>query len=145
MLGKVMPEDLLAYGLIPEFIGRLPVVSHVHQLQREDLVQILTEPKNALVKQYQRFFAYDSIELVFTDDGLWEIAQRALERETGARGLRSIIEGALLDVMFELPSRRDVSKCVITKETSSKGLKPTLVTSAGPVDAEPDELAEESA
>ena len=126
-----MPEDLLAYGLIPEFIGRLPVVSAVHQLQREDLVKILTEPKNALVKQYQRFFAYDWIELVFTEDALWEIAEQALERETGARGLRSIIENALLDVMFELPSRKDVSKCVITKETISKGLKPTLVTSGG--------------
>jgi ATP-dependent Clp protease ATP-binding subunit ClpX len=145
MLTQVMPEDLLSYGLIPEFIGRLPVVSAVHQLQREDLVKILTEPKNALVKQYQRFFNYDHIELVFTDDALWEISDKALERETGARGLRSIIEGALLDVMFELPSRGDVTKCVITKETISKGLKPTLVTSAGPVDAEPDELAEESA
>ncbi len=142
LLGDVMPEDLLAYGLIPEFIGRLPVVSHVHQLQREDLVQILTEPKNALVKQYQRFFNYDSIELVFTEDALWEISEHALLRETGARGLRSIIEGALLDVMFELPSRKDVSKCVITKETISKGLKPTLVTSG--VD-EYEELAEESA
>jgi ATP-dependent Clp protease ATP-binding subunit ClpX len=137
-----MPEDLLAYGLIPEFIGRLPVVSHVHQLKREDLVQILTEPKNALVKQYQRFFNYDSIELVFTEDALWEISDHALERETGARGLRSIIEGALLDVMFELPSRKDVSKCVITKETISKGLKPTLVTSGV---EEYEELAEESA
>jgi len=145
LLSQVMPEDLLAYGLIPEFIGRLPVVSHVHQLQREDLVKILTEPKNALVKQYQRFFAYDSIELVFTEDALWEIADRALERETGARGLRSIIEGALLDVMFELPSRKDVSKCVITKETISKGLKPTLVTRGGSVAADYDELAEESA
>ena len=82
------------------------------------------------MKQYQRFFNYDSIELVFTEDALWEIADKALERETGARGLRSIIESALLDVMFELPSRKDVSKCVITKETISKGLKPTLVTSA---------------
>jgi ATP-dependent Clp protease ATP-binding subunit ClpX len=146
LLSQVMPEDLLAYGLIPEFIGRLPVVSHVHQLQREDLVKILTEPKNALVKQYHRFFAYDSIELVFTEDGLWEIADRALERETGARGLRSIIEGALLDVMFELPSRRDVSKCVITKETISRGLKPTLVTMGGTIAGDhPDELAEESA
>ncbi len=142
VLGDVMPEDLLAYGLIPEFIGRLPVVSHVHQLKREDLVQILTEPKNALVKQYQRFFNYDSIELVFTEDALWEISDHALERETGARGLRSIIEGALLDVMFELPSRKDVSKCVITKETISKGLKPTLVTSGV---EEYEELAEESA
>ena len=109
------------FGLIPEFIGRLPVVSAVHQLRREDLVQILVEPKNALVRQYQRFFGYDSVELVFTDDALWEIADKALARETGARGLRSIIESALLDVMFELPSRGDVSKCVITKETISRG------------------------
>ena len=145
MLTKVMPEDLLSYGLIPEFIGRLPVVSAVHQLQREDLVQILTEPKNALVRQYQRFFAYDSIELVFTEDALWEIAEKALERETGARGLRSIIESALLDVMFELPSRKDVVKCAITKETIEKGIKPTLVTSAGADDEQPEELAEESA
>src|SRR5574340_307256 len=130
LLGGVMPEHLLNFGLIPEFIGRLPVVSAVHQLKREDLVQILTEPKNALVKQYQRFFNYDGIELVFTDDALWSIADRALDRETGARGLRSIIENALLDVMFELPSRRDVSKCVITKETISQNIRPTLVTSA---------------
>jgi ATP-dependent Clp protease ATP-binding subunit ClpX len=143
--GQVMPEDLLGYGLIPEFIGRLPVVSAVQQLQREDLVQILMEPKNALVKQYQRFFNYDSIELVFTDDALWEIADKALERETGARGLRSIIEHALLDVMFELPSRRDVSKCVITKETIEKDLKPTLVTSAGTDADEPERPAAESA
>jgi ATP-dependent Clp protease ATP-binding subunit ClpX len=145
LLGQVMPEDLLGYGLIPEFIGRLPVVSAVQQLQREDLVQILMEPKNALVKQYQRFFNYDSIELVFTDDALWEIADKALERETGARGLRSIIEHALLDVMFELPSRRDVSKCVITKETIEKDLKPTLVTSAGADADDQEELASESA
>src|SRR5205807_1963848 len=104
LLSMVMPEDLLAYGLIPEFIGRLPVISAVHQLQQDDLVQILVEPKNALVKQYQRFFNYDSIELVFTDDSLLEIAEKALQRETGARGLRSIIETALLDVMFELRS-----------------------------------------
>jgi ATP-dependent Clp protease ATP-binding subunit ClpX len=131
LLSDVMPEDLLSYGLIPEFIGRLPVISAVHQLQREDLVQILVEPKNALVKQYQRFFNYDTIELVFTEDALWEISDKALERETGARGLRSIIEHALLDVMFELPSRRDVSKCVITKETIANDIRPPLVTSAG--------------
>jgi ATP-dependent Clp protease ATP-binding subunit ClpX len=145
LLAQVMPEDLLAYGLIPEFIGRLPVVSAVHQLQREDLVQILTEPRNALVKQYQRFFGYDNIELVFTDDALWSIADRALERETGARGLRSIIETALLDVMFELPSRKDVSKCAITKETIDKGVKPTLVTSAGAELEDEEERAAESA
>jgi ATP-dependent Clp protease ATP-binding subunit ClpX len=144
MLGQVMPEDLMNFGLIPEFIGRLPVVSAVHQLMREDLVQILLEPKNALVKQYQRFFSYDNVELVFTDDALWQISDKALERETGARGLRSIIELALLDVMFELPSRKDVSKCVITKETIERNLRPTLVTSGGAALAL-DELEEESA
>jgi ATP-dependent Clp protease ATP-binding subunit ClpX len=140
-----MPEDLMAFGLIPEFVGRLPVISAVHQLRREDLVAILTEPKNALVKQYQRFFGYDDIELVFTEDALWEISDHALARETGARGLRSIIELALLDVMFELPSRNDVTKCVITKETIAKGLKPTLVTSGAGLVDELDELEEESA
>ena len=144
LLSSVMPEDLVNFGLIPEFIGRLPVVSAVHQLRRDDLVQILTEPKNALTRQYQRFFGYDSIELVFTDDALWEIGDRALARETGARGLRSIIESALLDVMFELPSRKDVSKCVITKETIAKGLKPTLVTSAEHEIDDLGELAEEA-
>jgi ATP-dependent Clp protease ATP-binding subunit ClpX len=146
LLVQVMPEDLLTFGLIPEFIGRLPVISAVHQLKREDLVKILTDPKNALVKQYQRFFGYDEVELVFTEDSLWEIADKALARETGARGLRSIIEAALLDVMFELPSRTDVSKCVITKETISKGQRPTLVTSgAAAEEPEEEELTEESA
>jgi ATP-dependent Clp protease ATP-binding subunit ClpX len=145
ILADVMPEDLITFGLIPEFVGRLPVVSAVHQLTRENLVEILTEPKNALVRQYQRFFGYDDIELVFKEDALWEISEHALARETGARGLRSIIELALLDVMFELPSRTDVTKCVITKETISKGLKPTLVTSAGADRDDLDELAEESA
>jgi ATP-dependent Clp protease ATP-binding subunit ClpX len=144
LLTQVMPEDLLNFGLIPEFIGRLPVISAVHQLRKEDLVQILTEPKNALSKQYQRFFGYDNIELVFTEDALWEISDKALARETGARGLRSIIEGALLDVMFELPSRRDVTKCVITKETIAQGIRPTLVTSAG-ADSDLDEPVEKSA
>jgi ATP-dependent Clp protease ATP-binding subunit ClpX len=116
----------------------------VHQLTREDLVKILLEPRNALVKQFQRFFNYDTIELVFTEDALWSISDKALERETGARGLRSIIEQALLDVMFELPSRKDVSKCVITKETITRNLKPTLVTSGG-LNLELDELQEETA
>src|SRR5207247_8522801 len=108
-----------------------------------DLAQIPIEPKNAPTKQYQRFFGDDAIELVFTEDALWEIADKALERETGARGLRSIIENALLDVMFELPSRKDVSKCVITKETIAKHMRPTLVTTGGPALDAPAELAEE--
>ena len=127
---QVLPEDLVEYGLIPEFIGRLPVLSVIHQLSRTDLVEILTEPKNALVKQFQRFFQFDGIELVFADESLGSIANKAIDRETGARGLRSILEETLLDVQFELPSRRDVKKCVITKETIEKGLKPTLVTEA---------------
>ena len=105
-------------------------MSAVHQLSREDLITILTEPRNALVKQFQRFFEFDGIELVFSDDALNAVADKALERETGARGLRSIIEEILLDVQFELPSRRDVKKCVVTKETIEKGIKPTLVTEA---------------
>ena len=147
MFEKVLPEDLVEYGLIPEFIGRLPVISAIHQLSREDLITILTEPKNALTKQFQRFFEFDDIELVFAEDSLAAIADRALERETGARGLRSILEETLMDVQFELPSRRDVRKCVVTRETISEGRQPTLVTEA--VADEPDEgldaLDEESA
>ena len=105
-------------------------MSAVHQLTQEDLVAILTEPRNALVKQFQRFFSFDGIELVFSDDALVAVAEKALERETGARGLRSIIEEVLLEVQFELPSRRDVKKCVVTRETVEKGLTPTLVTEA---------------
>ncbi|MFL6040651.1 MAG: ATP-dependent Clp protease ATP-binding subunit ClpX [Gaiellales bacterium] len=141
----VMPEDLISYGLIPEFIGRLPVVSAVHQLKRDDLVQILLEPKNALVKQYQKFFSYDNIDLVFTDDALTAIANSALERATGARGLRSIIESALLNVMFELPSRKDVHKCVITRETIEKHMDPTLVAEGGQSVDATEELDQESA
>jgi ATP-dependent Clp protease ATP-binding subunit ClpX len=127
-----LPEDLIQYGLIPEFIGRLPVMSAIHQLSRDELMQILTEPRNALVKQFQRFFQFDGIELVFADEALVSVADKALERETGARGLRSIIEEVLLEVQFELPSRRDVRKCVVTRETIDKGVPPTLVTVAAP-------------
>jgi ATP-dependent Clp protease ATP-binding subunit ClpX len=142
IFSHVLPEDLLSYGLIPEFVGRLPVVSAVHTLSEEDLVRILVEPKNALVRQYQKFFSLDGIELVFAEESLAAIAHKALERDTGARGLRSIIEEALLDVMFDLPSRRDVRKCVITRETIEKGLDPTLVTEA---DKSAFQLDEESA
>jgi ATP-dependent Clp protease ATP-binding subunit ClpX len=127
-----LPEDLIMYGLIPEFIGRLPVMSAIHQLARDELMQILTEPRNALIKQFQRFFQFDGIELVFSEEALSSVADKALERETGARGLRSIIEEVLLEVQFELPSRRDVQKCVVTKETIDKGVSPTLVTVALP-------------
>ncbi len=138
----VLPEDLLNYGLIPEFIGRLPVVSAVHNLDEDDLVRILTEPKNALVKQYQKFFSLDGVELVFAEEAMTAIAHKALDRGTGARGLRTIIEESLLGVMFDLPSRTDVRKCVITRETIEKGNDPTLLTEA---DKSERELNEESA
>jgi ATP-dependent Clp protease ATP-binding subunit ClpX len=144
---QVLPEDLIEYGLIPEFIGRLPVVAAIHQLTRDDLITILTEPKHALTRQFQRFFEFDDIELVFAEDSLEAIADKALERETGARGLRSILEETLLDVQFELPSRRDVTKCVVTKETIAQGRRPTLVTEAAHQDiGEADEgIGEETA
>jgi ATP-dependent Clp protease ATP-binding subunit ClpX len=145
---QVLPEDLIEYGLIPEFIGRMPVVAAIHQLTRDDLITILTEPRNALTRQFMRFFEFDDIELVFAEDSLGAIADKALERETGARGLRSILEETLLDVQFELPSRRDVRKCVVTRETIERAQRPTLVTEAvaeEPGEAGPDELREESA
>ena len=130
IFAHVLPEDLLNFGLIPEFIGRLPVVSAVHNLDEGDLARILTEPKNALTHQYQKFFSLDGVDLVFAEEALGAIASKALDRGTGARGLRTIIEEALLGVMFDLPSRRDVRKCVITRETIEKGIDPTLVTEA---------------
>jgi len=142
LFSQVLPEDLLEYGLIPEFIGRLPVVCHVHQLSRDDLVAILTEPKNSLVRQYKKFFSFDGVELIFQKEAMEAIAGQSLKLETGARGLRSIIEGALLNTMFELPSRRDVSKCVVTREVIERRIEPTLVTSTVPEDLD---LAEESA
>ena len=140
VFAEVMPEDLNKFGLIPEFVGRLPVISAVHPLKADDLVRVLTEPKNALVKQYKKFFAYDDVELVFTEDALTAVAEAAISRETGARGLRSIIENALLDVMFELPGREDVTKCVVTRDTIERGTPPTLLTEGGSAkdDAEED-------
>ena len=141
--GRVLPEDLMEFGLIPEFIGRLPVLASIDQLRREDLITILTEPRNALTKQFQRLF--DDIELVFAPDSLEAIADKAIERETGARGLRSIIEDTLQDVQFELPSRLDVKKCVVTRETIEKGLSPTLVTQAVAPADEPSDRLEDTA
>jgi len=145
MFSQVLPEDLMEFGLIPEFIGRLPVLASIDQLSREDLITILTEPKNALTKQFERLFDFDDIELVFAPDSLDAIADKAIERETGARGLRSIIEDTLMDVQFELPSRRDVKKCVVTRETIEKGRAPTLVTQAVPPEESSVEELEETA
>ena len=131
VLASVMPEDLLKFGLIPEFVGRLPVVSFVHNLDRDALVKILTEPKNALEKQYRKFFEFDGVGLEFEDDALLAVAEEAMKRGTGARGLRAIMEEVLLGVMYELPSRKDVSKCMITRETVLSKVNPTLVLRAG--------------
>ncbi|MFD5277925.1 ATP-dependent Clp protease ATP-binding subunit ClpX [Pseudarthrobacter sp. NPDC058362] len=125
--GEVMPEDLLKFGLIPEFIGRLPVITTVSNLDRDALIQILSTPKNALVKQYQKMFQIDGVELVFDDNALEAIAEQALERGTGARGLRAIMEEVLLPVMFDLPSREDVASVVITRDVVLNGVEPTIV------------------
>ncbi|WZL74127.1 ATP-dependent Clp protease ATP-binding subunit ClpX [Clostridiaceae bacterium 35-E11] len=127
LLNKIQPEDLLRYGLIPEFVGRLPVMVTLHELDEEALIQILTEPKNALVKQYKKLFEIDGVELEMDEDALKSIAQKAIERKTGARGLRSIVESIMLDVMYDIPSREDIQKCVITKETVENSTEPTLV------------------
>ena len=126
LFDQVLPEDLLHFGLIPEFVGRLPVVTHVEELTEDDLVRILTEPKNALVKQYQRMFELEGVELVFADDALAAIAKKALDRATGARGLRSITEALLLDSMYELPDRADVCRVVVTAEAVETG-QPLMV------------------
>lgn len=125
--GEVMPEDLLKFGLIPEFIGRLPVITTVSNLDRDALIQILSTPKNALVKQYQKMFQIDGVELVFDDDALNAIADQALERGTGARGLRAIMEEVLLPVMFDLPSREDIASVVITADVVLSKAEPTMI------------------
>ena len=124
---EVMPEDLIKFGLIPEFIGRLPVVASVTNLDKESLVQILSQPKNALVKQYTRLFELDGVELEFAEDALEAIADQAIHRGTGARGLRAIMEEVLLPVMYDIPSRDDVAKVVVTKETVLDNVLPTIV------------------
>jgi ATP-dependent Clp protease ATP-binding subunit ClpX len=124
---EVMPEDLIKFGLIPEFIGRLPVVASVTNLDKESLVQILSTPKNALVKQYTRLFEMDGVELEFDEDALDAIADQAIHRGTGARGLRAIMEEVLLPVMYDIPSRDDVAKVVVTKETVQDNVLPTIV------------------
>ena len=135
LFDRLMPEDLLKYGLIPEFVGRLPVVVSLAALAREDLVKVLTEPKNAVTRQFTKFLSLDKVELVFTPEALEATAKLALDRKTGARALRTIVEEALLDVMYDIPERTDVTKVVITAETIEHGQPPMLVTETD--DAEP--------
>jgi len=127
LLNQLLPEDLMKFGLIPEFIGRLPVIGAVSDLDREALIRILTEPKNAVVKQYKKVFDFDKVELEFTDDALEAVADQAILRATGARGLRAILEEVLLNVMYDLPSRTDVEKCVIDADVVREKVNPTLV------------------
>ncbi len=128
ILDMILPQDLLRYGLIPEFVGRVPIVVTLDSLDEETLIRILTEPKNALIKQYKKLFELDGVDLEFMDDSLAGIAEEALRRNTGARGLRAIIEDIMLEVMYEVPSRLDVTKVVITKEVVEKKEQPFLVT-----------------
>ncbi|MBA3783414.1 MAG: ATP-dependent Clp protease ATP-binding subunit ClpX, partial [Nocardioides sp.] len=127
MMALVRPEDLAKFGLIPEFIGRLPLIASVSKLDNQALVQILTEPRNALVKQYQRLFDMDGVELEFDEGAIASIADKALERGTGARGLRAIIEEVLLSVMYDVPSRTDIAKVIVTREVVEDGVSPTMV------------------
>jgi len=149
LLRQVNHDDLLQYGLIPEFVGRMPMVVSLESLSKEALIRILTEPKNAIVKQFQHLFALDKVELVFTEDALGAAAEQALKYKTGARGLRTIIEDTLLDVMYEIPSRGDIKKCVISADTIIHRKHPLLVTRSGQTvgeeEAEEEEVKDESA
>lgn len=127
LLPQTMPEDLLKYGLIPELIGRLPVVSTLSSLTENDLIKILVEPKNSLVKQYSKMFKMDKVDLEFTEDALMEISKHALQRGTGARGLRAIMEEIMLNIMFEIPERNDISKCIITREVVENKTEPEII------------------
>jgi ATP-dependent Clp protease ATP-binding subunit ClpX len=127
ILSKIMPEDLLKFGLIPEFVGRLPITVTLDALDEDALVQILTEPRNALIKQYQKMLQMDNVELEFKDEAVRAVAREAMRRNTGARALRAIIEDIMLDVMYEIPSRPDISKCVITREVVENHEPPILV------------------
>lgn len=127
LFAKIEPKDLLKFGLIPEFIGRVPVVVSLHELDEEALVKILKEPKNAIIKQYQKMLKMDDVELEFEEDALVEVAKMAIKRKAGARGLRSILEGIMMEIMYEIPSREDIKKCIVTKETIWNHQMPTLV------------------
>ena len=130
-LSRVMPDDLLGFGLIPEFIGRLPVVANLVALDRDTLVRIMTEPKNSVVRQFQRLFAMDGVVLEFEQAALEAVATEAFLRRTGARGLRSIVETALLDIMYEVPSRKDIARCVVTPAVFTEGGTPELYDAKG--------------
>ncbi len=140
VMSQIRPEDLLKFGLIPEFVGRLPVMVTLQQLDEQALVSILTEPKNALVKQYHRLMEMDGVELEFTDEALKVIANLAIERKSGARGLRAIIEGIMMDTMYELPGQDGIARCIITEEAARGNCKPELISGEPQVSITPEEL-----
>ena len=127
LLKQLQAEDLLKFGLIPEFIGRLPVMVCLEELTADALVRILKEPKNAILKQYKKLFRIDGVDLEIEEDAVRRVAEKAIERKTGARGLRSILEHVMTDIMYEIPSRDDIQKCIVTKGTIDHNIKPTLV------------------
>jgi len=131
LLAQVEPEDLIKFGLIPEFIGRLPMIATLEELDEKALLEILTAPKNALVKQYQKLFEFDGIQLEFEQDAIQEIAKEAIKRATGARGLRAIMEQTMLEVMYDLPAQTDVKKCIVTKKMITEGERPILLLADG--------------
>lgn len=145
LLQKVEPDDLAKFGLIPEFIGRLPVTAVLDQLSEDALVDILSKPKNSLAKQYQKLFEYENVELSFTDEALRAVAQLAIKRNTGARGLRSVLEGAMLDIMFELPSKQNVKECIINEGVILGKEKPELILKVGQGKSSPSSTSSDSA
>ncbi|HHX28337.1 MAG: ATP-dependent Clp protease ATP-binding subunit ClpX [Bacillota bacterium] len=128
ILAKILPQDLLKYGMIPEFIGRIPVIVTLDALSEEDLIKIMVEPKNALVRQYQKIFAMDGVTLEFQEEAIRAVAKEAIRRGTGARGLRAVLEDRMLEIMYDIPSRGDVSKCIMTKDSVTGEVPPVLVT-----------------
>ena len=141
LMKYVTHDDLLGYGLIPEFVGRLPLVVGLESLSKDTLIRILQEPKNAVLRQFQRFFSLDGVELQFTQDALDACAEEAIRHKTGARGLRTVLEDTLLDVMYEVPSRSDVQKCIVSAETIKHRQRPLLVTASGQEIAPEDALS----
>ena len=142
ILKGILPEDLLKFGLIPEFVGRMPVIVTLHQLDRTALIDILTKPRNALVRQYKRLFEMDGVDISFDQDALELVADMAIERKTGARGLRAILEDVMLDIMFDIPSRQDIESCTITRDVIEKKASPVFVYRKDAAQLPPPELGD---
>ena len=141
---QILPQDLLKFGMIPEFIGRLPIIATLKELDRKALIKITTEPKNALVKQYKKLLEMDGVELEFEQEALEAIVDKAIERKTGARGLRSIIESVMRDIMFDIPSNEKIEKCIINKDTILNNSKPQIIENPNKVKEKPQRMIAET-